>query len=227
MEDATDLTPALHDEAIAVLKRLHLGPLFTPPSAQGTLMRPGVLGGADWGGGAFDPESGVLYVKVNNDPALIFPDLTDADGRAPEIGPNDSGDVSLFLRHRIPVLKPPYAYVDAIDLGAGTMRWQVPFGDNEALRRHAALKDAPLPARLGAVGTAGLIVTRGGLVFAGGGDLAFHALDKRTGAELWSYATDGLKTTGTPMTYRVAGRQYVVIAVGGPGSGAMLLAFAL
>jgi quinoprotein glucose dehydrogenase len=227
LEDATDLTPALHDEALAVLQRLRLGPLFTPPSSQGTLMRPGVLGGADWGGGAFDPQTGVLYIKVNDDPTLIYPDLTDADGNAPEVGPNDSGDVSLFLRHRIPVLKPPYAYVDALDLGTGRMRWQVPFGDNEAVRRHVALKDAKLPARLGAVGTAGVIVTRGGLVFAGGGDLAFHALDKRTGEDLWTYPTDGLKTTGTPMTYRSAGRQYVVIAVGGPGSGATLLAFAL
>jgi len=227
IEDATDLTPALHEEAVAVLERLRLGPLFTPPSVQGTLMRPGVLGGADWGGGAFDPRTGVLYVKVNNDPALVYPDFTDAEGRAPEVGPNDAGDVSLFLRHRIPVLKPPYAYVDALDLGSGRMRWQVPFGDNEAVRRHAALKDASLPPRLGAVGTAGLIVTGGGLVFVGGGDAAFHALDQRTGADLWSYATGGLKTTGTPMTYRVAGRQYVVIAVGGPGSGAALLAFAL
>ena len=227
LEDANDLTPTLHDEALAVLKRLRLGPLFTPPSVQGTLMRPGVLGGADWGGGAFDPETGVLYVKVNDDPTLVYPDLTDADGSAPEVGPNDSGDVSLFLRHRIPVLKPPYAYVDALDLGAGRMRWQVAFGDNESLRQHAALKDARLPARFGAVGTAGVIVTRGGLVFAGGGDVAFHALDKRTGEDLWTYPTDGLKTTGTPMTYRVGGRQYVVIAVGGPGAGALLLAFAL
>ena len=227
MDDATDLTPELHAEALAVLRRLRLGPLFTPPSVGGTLMRPGVLGGANWGGGAFDPETGTLYVKVNDDPTIVYPDLTDANGSAPEVGPNDSGDVSLYLRHRIPVLRPPYAYLDALDLSTGRMRWQVPFGDNASLRRHAALTDARLPARLGAVGTAGAIVTRGGLVFAGGGDSAFHAIDKRTGAELWAYSTADLKTTGTPMTYRVGGRQYVVIAVGGPGSGAKLLAFAL
>ncbi len=227
LDDATDLTPALHEEALAVLGRVRVGPLFTPPSVQGTLMRPGVLGGADWGGGAFDPETGTLYVKVNDDPTLIFPDFTAADGSAPEVGPNDTSDVSLFLHHRIPVLKPPYAYLDALDLGSGRMRWQVPFGDNDALRRHAALRDAMLPARFGAVGAAGVIVTRGGLVFAGGGDEAFHAFDKRTGDELWVYPTAGLRTTGTPMTYRSGGRQFVVIAVGGPGSGARLLAFAL
>jgi len=227
LEDATDLTPALHDEAVAVLKRLRLGPLFTPPSVQGTLMRPGVEGGADWGGGAFDPETGTLYVKVNNSPTIIYPDFTDANGSAPEVGPNDSGDVSLYLHHRIPVLKPPYAYLDALDLESGRMRWQVPFGDNDAVRHHATVKDAALPAQLGAVGNAGVIVTRGGIVFAGGGDRALHAIDKRSGADLWTYSTGELRTTGTPMTYRAGGRQYVVVAVGGPGSGATLLAFAL
>lgn len=227
LEDATDLTPELHAEAVAVLKRLRIGGLFTPPSTQGTLIRPGLLGGADWGGGAFDPDTGILYVKVNNDPALVYPDITDAQGNVPDVGPNDTGDETVFLHHRIPLLKPPYAFLDALDLNAARMHWQVPFGDNEAVRNHPALKDAKLPAALGAVGTAGAIVTRGGLVFVGGGDAAFHALDKRSGADLWRYSTGGAKTNGTPMTYRSGGRQFVVIAVGGPGPGAALLAFAL
>jgi len=226
LDDATDLTPELHEEAVAVLKRVRTGPLYTPPSVRGTIMRPGVLGGANWGGGAFDPETGTLYVKVNNDPTLIYPDITDAQGNVPDVGPNDSGDASLFLRHRIPVLKPPYAYLDALDLNHGRMLWQTPFGDNPGVRNHAALAHAALPPKLGAVGPAGVIVTKGGLVFVGGGDFAFHAVDKRTGEDLWTYPTGDLKTTGTPMTYRLGGRQYVVIAVGGPGSGATLLSFA-
>ncbi len=227
LDDATDLTPELHDEAVAALKRLRIGPLFTPPSVQGTIVRPGLLGGADWGGGAFDPGTGVLYVKVNDDPTLVYPDLTDAQGNVPEVGPNDSGDASLFLQHRIPLLKPPYAYLDAVDLAADRMLWQVPFGDNEAVRGHPALRAATLPPALGAVGTAGAIVTRGGIVFVGGGDAAFHAVDAATGADLWRYPTGGARTTGTPLTYRSNGRQFVVIAVGGPGPGATLLAFAL
>jgi quinoprotein glucose dehydrogenase len=226
-DDATDLTPELHAAALAVLKRVRLGPVFTPPSREGTLMRPGINGGADWGGGAFDPDSGTLYVKVNNDPTLVYPDLTDAAGNVPQVGPNDASDVSLFLQHRIPVLKPPYALLDAIDLNRGRMRWQVPFGDNTAVRKHRALAQAHLPPKLGAVGNAGAIVTAGGLLFVGGGDAAFHAVDARTGEDLWSYPTAGLMTTGTPMTYRVGGRQFVVIAIGGPGEGAALLAFAL
>ena len=227
LEDATDLTPELHQQALAVLKRLRIGPLFTPPSTQGTLIRPGLEGGADWGGGAYDPDTGILYVKVNNDPALVYPDITDGEGKVPEVGPNDSGDESLLLQHHIPLLKPPYAFMDALDLNAARLRWQLPFGDNEAVRNHPALKDAKLPAALGATGDAGAIVTRGGLVFVGGGDAAFHALDKRSGADLWRYSTGGARTHGTPMTYRSGGRQFVVIAVGGPGPGAALLAFAL
>ena len=226
LADATDLTPELHAEALEVLKGVRLGPVFTPPSAKGTLMRPGFDGGADWGGGAFDPVTATLYVKVNDDPDLVYPDLTDSAGNVAPNGPN-TGDSSLYLRHRIPVLKPPYAYLDALDLNAARMRWQIPFGDRPAVRAHQAVKGVPLPARLGAFGDAGVIVTGGGLVFAGGGDTAFHAIDKRTGAELWSYATGDTATTGTPMTYRVGGRQYVVIAVGGPGPGAALLAFSL
>jgi quinoprotein glucose dehydrogenase len=226
IEDATDLTPELHAEALEVLKGVRLGPVFTPPSLKGTLMRPGFDGGADWGGGAFDPQSGVLYVKVNDDPDLVYPDLTDTAGNVPPNGPN-AGDSSLYLKHRIPVLKPPYAYLDALDLNTGHMRWQIPFGDRPAVRTHQALKGVQLPARLGAFGDAGVIVTRGGLVFAGGGDTAVHAIDKRSGADLWSYPTGEAVTTGTPMTYRAGGRQYVVIAVGGPGPGAALLAFSL
>ena len=227
LEDATDLTPELHEEALAALRKMRLGPLFTPPSVQGTLIRPGLEGGADWGGGAFDPETGVLYVKVNNAPMLLFPDVTDADGNVPASGPNDASDASLVLHHRISLLKPPYAFLDALDLTAARMAWQVPFGDDPAIRSSAALSKAQLPERLGVTGNAGVIVTAGGLLFVGGGDYEFHAVDKRTGVDLWTYPTGELRTTGTPMTYRIGGRQYVVVAVGGPGSGARLLAFAL
>lgn len=227
LDDATDLTPELHEQALAVMRGLRLGPLFTPPSREGTLARPGVLGGADWGGGAFDPQSGVLYAKVNNDPQLIYPDLTDASGSAPETGPNDATDASLFLQRRIPLLKPPYAFLDALDLNAARLRWQIPFGDNPAVRAHPAVQGVKLPPALGAVGSAGAIVTGGGLVFAGGGDTALHAVDARSGEERWRYSTGDARVNATPMTYRHGGRQYVVTAVGGPGPGARLLAFAL
>ncbi len=227
-DDAFDLTPELKQEATAALKKMRTGPLFTPPSVEGTIMRPGVLGGADWGGGAFDPETGILYVKVNTNPSLIRPRIPDKDGNITATGgggPSASG--SLLIQHRIPVLKPPYAYLDAVNLNLGSMAWQTPFGDDEELRKHPALEGVKLPEKLGAVGDAGVIVTKGGLVFAGGGDTAFHAVDKSSGKDLWSYPTPGVKTNGTPMTYQWDGRQYVVIAVGGAGTDAALLAFSL
>jgi len=227
LDDATDLTPELHAEALAVLKRVRLGPVFTPPSLQGTLIRPGLDGGADWGGGAFDPASGILYVKVNDDPTVLFPDVTDTDGNVPKVSPNDSTDISLFLRRTIPVLKPPYAYLDALDLNQGRMLWQRGYGDNPDVRRNPALAGVLLPLQLGAIGDAGLLVTAGGLLFAGSGDYAVHAVDTQSGSDLWTFPTGKLKTTGTPMTYRLKGRQYVAIAVGGPGEGATLLVFAL
>ncbi len=227
LDDATDLTPQLHEEAVAALKKMRLGPLFTPPSREGTLIRPGLEGGADWAGGAFDPETGVLYVKVNDDPMLLFPDLTDEQGNVPAVGPNDSSDASLVLHHRIPVLKPPYAYLDALDLRHARMAWQRPYGDNLSIRKSPALAHAALPEQLGAAGNAGLLVTAGGLVFAGSGDTAVHAIDKRTGKTLWSYPTGEIKTNGSPMTFRQNGKQYIVIAIGGPGTGATLLAFSL
>jgi len=231
LDDATDLTPELHAEAVEALKKMRMGPLFTPPSAQGTIMRPGVLGGADWAGGAFDPETGVLYVKVNEEPSLLRPRIPDekgvlhaVGGGAPGGGP---GGGSLLLRHSIPILKPPYGLLDAVDLNHGTMLWQKPFGDNPELRKNPALAGVKLPEKLGVVGDAGVMVTKGGLVFVGGGDEAFHAVNKTTGEDLWSYPTPGIKTNGTPMTYSIGGRQYVVIAIGGAGTDASLLAFGL
>jgi quinoprotein glucose dehydrogenase len=116
----------------------------------------------------------------------LFPDLTDEQGNVPAVGPNDSSDASLVLHHRIPVLKPPYAYLDALDLRHARMAWQRPYGDNLSIRKSPALAHAALPEQLGAAGNAGLLVTAGGLVFAGSGDTAVHAIDKRTGKTLWS-----------------------------------------
>ena len=89
LEDAFDLTPELRDAARAELSKYRLGPLYTPPSLQGTVMRPGVIGGANWGGGAFDPATGMLYVKTSsNTPAILRlaePDRSPSNPRADEV----------------------------------------------------------------------------------------------------------------------------------------------
>ncbi len=136
------------------------------------------------------------------------------------------GETNAEFMDGVPLNKPPYGHLTAIDLNHGEIVWRIPFGDTPGLRAHAALKGVRLPETLGASGPPGAIVTGGGLVFVGGGDVAFHAIDKASGRELWS-APVGRRTGATPMTYRSrAGRQFVVIAVGA-GREASLMAFAL
>ena len=101
----------------------------------------------------------------------------------------------------LPLLKPPYGHLTAIDLNRGEIAWRVPIGDTPSLRSHPALKDVPLPARLGAAGAPGAIVTAGGLVFVGGGDVGLNAVDAMTGETLWRHPFNA-RTTATPMTYR-------------------------
>ncbi len=231
LADAFDLTPELQAEAQAEMKKLRLGPLFTPPSLQGTLGRPGIIGGANWGGGAFDPETGMLYIKTTNTPAIFKvkkPDHSSANPRASEVDAEWNGDLGTpaTFHGRIPLTKPPYGQIAAIDLNHGVIAWQQPFGDWPELRAVPALKDVKLPPVIGMSGPQGGIVTKGGLFFVGGEDMSLHAIDKATGTDLWQGPL-GARSYGDPMTYRTrSGRQYILIAAG-QGPDAEIVAFAL
>ena len=230
VNDAFDLTPELQKEAKQELSKFRLGPLFTPPSFEGTVMLPGIIGGANWCGGAFDPETGMLYIKTTNLSAIGRLTRPDQSTKNPHASETDGdyvreGQTNATFHNGIPLLKPPYAHMVALDLNKGELRWQLPFGDDARLRAHKALKGVALPSKLGAPGVQGAIVTRGGLIFVGGGDSAFHALDKRTGADIWQCPLD-VRTAGTPMTYSFNGKQFVVIAVGS-NADTRLLGFAL
>ena len=126
----------------------------------------------------------------------------------------------------IPLIKPPYAHLVAIDLNAGEIAWKVPFGEgSRELREHPLLRGVELPARLGTRGNSGPMVTKGGLVFVGAGAPYLYAFDKATGAEVWRGATP-FRTNANPMTYRAqSGRQFIVIATGREADAA-LVAFA-
>jgi quinoprotein glucose dehydrogenase len=226
LDDAFDLTPELKAEAQAEMKKYRFGPLYTPPSLQGTIQLPGLTGGANWGGGALDPATGILYVKSTNSAIVIK--VYRVDKPVPgELELDYTGQqVPATFHNGLPLLKPPYGHLTAIDLNHGTILWQVPFGDDARLRANPALKGVKLPDRLGAAGAMGAIVTKGGVIFCGGGDNAIRAFDTRDGKELWSFAL-GRRATSTPMTYRAAdGRQMVAIA-SGIGANAVLTAFAL
>jgi quinoprotein glucose dehydrogenase len=213
------------------LKKYRIGPLFTPPSARGTVQRPGLIGGANWGGAAFDATSGVLYFKTTNQANIArvgAPDRSSANPRASEVDAEfvRVGDTNAEFMNGLPLLKPPFGHLVALDLNRGAIKWRVPFGDTPSLRKHEALKGVTLPPVLGVAGAPGVLATGGGLVFAGGGDTAFHAVDTATGSEVWQ-APVPRRANATPMTYRSrAGRQFVVIATG-TGEDASLVAFAL
>jgi quinoprotein glucose dehydrogenase len=234
LEDAFDLTPALREAARSEMQKYRIGPLFTPPSLIGTLVRPSSGGTVSWGGGSFDVESGILYVRTSNtlgnlrlaryDPATSRNTLANASD-AEWIGYDTVGGRSSFM-DGLPLNKPPYAHLIAIDMNRGETVWRVPFGFGDVWRDHPALRNLALPERLGTPGNPGSIVTGGGLVFVGGGEKALFAFDKKTGKEVW-FERLPQPTTGTPMTYRSAsGRQFVLVTTGS-GSDQELVAFAL
>ncbi|MDP2053247.1 MAG: hypothetical protein Q8L75_06405, partial [Acidobacteriota bacterium] len=175
-------------------------------------------------------ETGRLFVKTSRSPAIFkMEPFNKAGQQADRLDEVDAEYVqrspSSFV-DGVPILKPPYAHLVALDLNRAEIAWKVPFGDAPELRNAPALKGVALPDRLGAIGPPGAIVTKGGLVFVGGNDMALSAFDKMTGREVWRQVLPR-QATATPMTYLSAdGRQFVLIATG-RGEDTALVAFAL
>jgi quinoprotein glucose dehydrogenase len=238
LDDAMDFTPELHKMAVDELSKYRLGPLFTPPSMQGTIVAPGVIGGAGWGGAAVDPETGWAYVKSSNSPAFMIIEKHDTpsdtvdspymlnlgrQGLSIRFGPNPAGGRPWPA---LPIQKPPYGNLTAIDLNTGETKWSIPFGDSPEIRNHPALQGVPLPDKLGVSGSPGAMVTKGGLVFATGGGRVLYAIDAKDGSTVWQYDL-GQIAYSNPMTYRAKdGRQYIAIATGA-GSTSKLVVFGL
>jgi quinoprotein glucose dehydrogenase len=228
LDDAADYTPEVTAQARAAMAKYRIGPLFTPQTLQGTLQRPSAAGGANWGGAAYDGTSHTLYVRTND--TITLSAVTKLDGKDPELQAAygaPGGSRSIQLPGGLPLTKPPYATLTAIDMDRGAIRWRVPLGEGPAsVRNHPLLKGLTLAPRLGNANTqAGPLVTPS-LVFILAGDGYFYAFDKTSGAELWRGSVPN-PTGASPMTYRGAdGRQYVVVATGS-GTSAELVAFAL
>jgi len=244
IDDLVDFTPELRAQAVAIASRYKLGPVFTPPSVSkvdgpiGTLARGPTNGGSNWPGGSYDPETHIVYVASSNAaPAvlgLVHPskDRSDMDWiwgvASAQAGGGGRGGAPLSVQG-LPLFKPPYGTISAINLDKGEIAWQVPHGETpDAVRNHEMLKAMTIP-RTGQPGfLVGTLVTKM-LVIAGDPQVTtlptrprgamLRAYDKATGAEVGSVLLPA-PISGSPMTYAVNGKQYIVTAVsGGPYSG--------
>jgi quinoprotein glucose dehydrogenase len=217
-DDLVDFTPELRRMAQEAVKPFRMGPLFTPPSLQGTLMRPGTVGGANWSGAAVDPATGMMYIPSRNGFAVVTlrkPDESldsnllymQAPGRSPQ------------MPQGLPLLKPPYSRLTAIDMNRGEHAWMIPAGNGDRIRNAPQLKELNLPPLGGDSTYSGPLATRTLLVYpltTGGRDNGprLVALDKQTGKELASADLPGI-AIGTAMTYLAGGRQYIALTVQG------------
>ena len=239
LDDVVDFTPGVKAAALAEISRYRVGPMYLPPSLQGSVSMPGAIGGSGWGGAAVDPETGWIYVKATNSPALYSlakheapndtvdaPYMVDLAHSSLGVSFRDGAEGTARDSESLPINKPPYGTLTAIDLNTGETKWQIPLGDSPEIRAHSALKGVKLPETLGVAGSPGSLVTKGGLVFSTGGGRVLYAIDSHTGETLWKYDL-GQVGYANPMTYRTRGGKQIVVIATGAGQSARLVAFAL
>ena len=260
--DLTDFTPELHRKAVEIASHYVLGPLFTPPSVmkdgkKGTLALPSAWGSGNWNTGAFDPETGIYYavsmtqptaygLAKSTDPKATMeywvpfgepqqPAAGEAAHRQPPPAHSENAEQHPGLNvEGLPLMKPPYGRITALDLNKGTKLWMVPNGDGP--RNHPLLKNLNLPP-LGNLGRPVAMVTKT-LLFVGdaseslfgragiSGPAKFRAYDKATGQLIWQMDLP-VGTTGGPMIYMADGQQLIIVPIGGKGYGAGWLALGL
>ena len=232
VENLMDFTPELRQSAIEALNEFVHGPVYTPPSLEGTLAVPGTRGGSNWGGAGFDPETNVLYVPSRTAPAF----LRVGARRSPSDAQRSLMRCcrSVVTKEGLPLFKPPYARLTAIDMNKGEHLWMSALGNGP--RNHPLLKDMDLPPLGDHIDGQSVLVTKT-LVFAtvwrrdrGSGEAPIvpmwdpwgdpdagrklvYVFDKETGEPLREIELDG-HTAAAPMTYLHEGRQYIAIAIG-------------
>jgi quinoprotein glucose dehydrogenase len=226
-EDAWGSDPTERDWCHRRIKALRSEGIFTPPSLEGTVVFPGFIGGMHWGGLAYEPTRGFVFVNTNRIAylvkliprqeyeKLIAPEEMRPRGDiAPQVGtPYAVYREVLLGPSRLPCNAPPWGTLAAVDLATGVVRWEVPLG------RIPPLYAFPGTADWGSFNLGGSLVTGGSLVFiAAAADDYLRAFDVETGKELWKGQLPA-SAQATPMTYRLSeqGKQFVVIAAGGHG----------
>jgi glucose dehydrogenase len=217
-ENLIDFTPELRKEALDLLNQYDHGPIFTPPTEKGTINLPGWGGGANWWGAAFDPETGIFYIPSATGPIVVKLGKPD---------PNRSNFQYLRLPggsaagpRGLPLFKPPFGRITAIDLNKGEHVWQVPHGDGPRQKVNEIIGNGKDVGPLGAGGGGPLLTKtllfvgqgsagRGG--GSGGGGNVLRAFDKANGKVIAAISLAAMPH-GTPMTYLAGGKQYVVVA---------------
>jgi quinoprotein glucose dehydrogenase len=246
VDNLIDFTPELRAEALELIKHYKTGPVFTPPSIRtetnrGTIQLPGSQGGADFQGAAFDPATHYLFV-----PSITAPFVADIQAGEPA-----KTNLSFMKGTRawiggpqgLPLFKPPYGRITAINMNTGEIVWQVPNGvgprDHPAIR-HLKLGRLGSPGRPSPLATRSLLFIGEGSDFVGGGRSAgmppeittnygapwFRAYDKATGDVVWEVELPA-GVTGAPITYMFEGKQYIVVAISGRKHPGEFVAFSL
>ncbi len=239
-EDLIDLTPELRQQALEIVARYDHGPLYTPPTERGTILMPGIGGGPSWSGAAWDPETGLYYVTTVRLPfaVKIRPGRGDSPDRYVGVATYVEGPQGL------PLFKPPWGSVVAIDMSSGEHRWRVAVGSG----RHRAIRHLALADQLGWPTRSFVLVTKTLLLvvqqgyptrerpapFALGRTVSdrnnleprLYAYDKASGRLLAEIPVP-TNAGGAPMTYMAGGKQYVVFPVGGSNITEELIALAL
>ena len=244
---ATDKDRAWCREKIAAARSEGI---FTPPSLRGTVVFPGNVGGVNWGSAAYDPVRHLLLMNANRLATLVrlIPrEHLALEAQEATVDERIRAELALqagtpYAMRRAPLLSPsgtpcnppPWGTLVAVDLFSGRTVWDVPLGSVASgfWKRLLIRLFRPELLTAGSPNLGGPIATAGGLVFtAAAMDDYLRAFDVESGKELWKHALPA-GGQATPMTYRVDGRQYVVIAAGGHGKlgttpGDYVLAFAL
>ncbi len=228
-DELIDFTPELKAKAREILAQYRYGDIYAPPSLAeaddgtfGTLFMPSQTGGANWPGGAADPETGIMYIFSKSDVGRM------SMSSRPERCEKDNINLQLRTAPRLsvdglPLIKPPYGQIVALDLNEGEKLWDVVHGETpDSIRNHPALAGLDIP-RTGQAGRVGVLVTKT-LVIAGDGgsytnadgeqEALLRAYDKLTGKQLGSLSMPA-QQTGSPMTYAIDGVQYLVVAIAG------------
>jgi quinoprotein glucose dehydrogenase len=238
-EDARGFTPWDRGKCREQIASLHSEGMFTPPSLQGTIERPGYAGGSNWGSGAWDPQRQLLIANVMDVPLIVALIPRDQYETQRDSGAFDGWEFArqagtpygmrrkaLLSPLGVPCIAPPWGKLVAMDLAHGKIAWTRPLGTSRDV--------APWPLwdLQGMPNVGGPLTTAGGLIFIGAtSDNFLRAFDTASGAELWKMRIPA-GAQATPMSYELAGRQFVVVAAGGHAKlhttrGDYVLAYAL